>query len=69
MTDWEIISPASGDQPAKVKLARTYSLKPGDAHVYLPGDVHAPLRNGPTRLIRVEGENCDHIKRTPIKAA
>lgn len=69
MTDWEIIKPASGDEPALVKQTRSYSLKPGDAHAYPAGAVHAPLRNGPTRLIRVEGQNCDHITRTPIKAA
>lgn len=69
MTDWKIVKPVSGDNPALVEQTRSYSLKPGDAHIYLAGDVHAPLRNGPTRLIRVEGENCDHITRTPIKAA
>lgn len=69
MTDWEIIKPASGDEPALVKQTRSYSLKPGDAHAYPAGAVHAPLRNGPTRLIRVEGQNCDHITRTPITAA
>lgn len=69
MTDWEIIKPAEGDEPALVKQTRSYALKPGDAHAYAAGDVHAPLRNGPTRLIRVEGQNCDHITRTKIKAA
>ncbi|MBO6947881.1 MAG: hypothetical protein JJ855_07850 [Rhodospirillales bacterium] len=69
MTDWEIVQPAEGDNPALVKLSRSYALKPGDAHAYPPGAVHAPLRNGPTRLIRVEGENTDNLKRTPIKAA
>lgn len=69
MTDWEIIKPAEGDEPALVRQTRSYALKPGDAHAYPAGAVHAPLRNGPTRLIRVEGQNCDHITRTPIKAA
>lgn len=69
MTDWKIVKPAQGEEPALVEQTRSYALKRGDAHVYQPGDVHAPLRNGPTRLIRVEGENCDHITRTPIKAA
>lgn len=69
MTDWKIVKPASGDEPALVEQTRSYSLKPGDAHAYQIGDVHAPLRNGPTRLIRIEGENTDHVKRTKIKAA
>ena len=69
MTDWEIVTPAQGDEPARVKQVRSYALKPGDAHAYPPGAIHAPLRSGPTRLIRIEGENTDNLKRTPIKAA
>jgi hypothetical protein len=68
MTDWEIVSPSEGGQPAKVKLARSYRLKPGDAHLYPVGAVHAPLRDGPTRLIRIEGQNTERLKRTPIEA-
>lgn len=69
MTDWRIVSPARDGTPAKVELARTYRLRPGDAHLYEPGDVHAPLRDGPTRLIRIEGRNTDKIERTRIAAA
>lgn len=69
MTDWKIVKPASGDEPALVEKTSTYTMKPGDAHVYPVGAVHAPYRSGPTRLIRIEGQNCDHIKRTKIKEA
>lgn len=69
MTDWKIVSPANGDQPARVEKTRSYKLVPGDAHLYPAGAVHAPYRAGPTRLIRIEGKNTDKIKRTPIKAA
>ncbi len=69
MTDWRIVTPADGDLPAKVEKVRTYQLEPGDAHVYEVGDVHAPYRNGPTKLIRIEGQNTEKIKRTPIEAA
>lgn len=69
MTDWKIVKPVSGDEPALVEQTRSYKLVPGDAHAYQVGDVHAPLRNGPTRLIRIEGQNTDNIERTPIKAA
>lgn len=69
MTDWKIVSPPEGDKPAKVKLDRTYSLKPGDAHVYNEGDVHAPYRDGPTRLIRIEGVDTMNVKRTKIEIA
>ena len=69
MTDWEIVEPAADGNPAKVKKTKTYKLVPGDAHAYQVGDVHAPYRDGPTRLIRIEGVNCDHITRTPIEEA
>jgi len=69
MTDWRIVSPPAGDTPGKVEQTRSYRLVPGDAHVYEVGDVHAPLRDGPTRLIRIEGVNTDNIERTPLEAA
>lgn len=69
MTDWTIVKPAEGDAPALVEKSRTYSLEPGDAHVYPPGAVHAPLRRGPTRLIRIEGQNTDNLTRTNIEIA
>jgi len=69
MTDWEMITPPQGDKPGEVKMTKSYRLKPGDAHLYPEGAIHAPLRDGPTRLIRIEGQNCDHLKRTPMKAA
>ncbi|MCB9927863.1 MAG: hypothetical protein H6844_00395 [Alphaproteobacteria bacterium] len=69
MTDWDVVSPAKGDAPAKVKLSRKYKLVPGDAHVYPEGAVHAPYRDGPTRLIRIEGVDTMKVKRTPIEIA
>jgi hypothetical protein len=33
------------------------------AKVYNKGDVHSPRREGPTRLIRIEGTNMDRAKR------
>lgn len=69
MTDWRIVAPHKDGQPAKVEMVRTYRLKPGDAHVYEVGDVHAPYRDAPTKLIRIEGQNTDKIERTPIEAA
>lgn len=66
MTDWEIVSEPTGTSPAKVRKAKTYTLKPGDAHAYPVGAVHAPIRRAPTRLLRVEGTNTAKITRTPI---
>jgi hypothetical protein len=68
MTDWRVVTPAKGDQPAKVEMVRSYRLEPGDAHIYEVGDVHAPYRRAPTKLIRIEGKNTDKVKRTPIEA-
>jgi hypothetical protein len=68
MTDWRMVVPPQGEKPGKVEMVRTYRLKPGDAHVYEAGDIHAPYRDAPTRLIRIEGENTDKIERTPIEA-
>jgi hypothetical protein len=42
---------------------RAYRLTPGMAHVYNEGDVHSPRRDGPTRLIRIEGQNMDKVGR------
>lgn len=68
MTDWKIVSPPQGDQPGKVEKVNAYRLKPGDAHLYEPGDVHAPLREAPTKLIRIEGQDTAKIQRTPLEA-
>lgn len=68
MTDWEMVSPPSGETPAKVRKTRTYVMKPGDAHLYEPGDIHAPMRDFPTKLLRIEGANTDKLDRTPIEA-
>lgn len=69
MTDWRIVRPASGDQPALVEEERRYTLKPGDAHAYPTGAVHAPIRHGSTMLLRIEGKNTDKVTRTKIEVA
>jgi predicted metal-dependent enzyme (double-stranded beta helix superfamily) len=63
MTDWMLVDAASPGKPGKVKKLREYTLTPGLAHVYNEGDLHAPSRAGPTRLIRIEGTNMDRIAR------
>jgi hypothetical protein len=47
---------------------RTYKLTPGMAYLYNEGDLHSPLRRGPTQLIRIEGMNMDRIKRLKFEA-
>jgi len=63
MNDWALVEPASEARPGKVRHVRSYALKPGMAHVYNEGDLHSPRRDGPTRLIRIEGTNMDKVKR------
>ena len=69
MNDWALITPATEQQPGKVRHVRTYSLKPGMAHVYNEGDLHSPRREGPTRLIRIEGTNMDKVRRLKFERA
>jgi hypothetical protein len=67
MTDWALVQPATADQPGKVRKLREYSLTPGVAHVYNEGDLHAPSRVGPTRLVRIEGTNLERVPRVPYE--
>jgi len=69
MTDWTIVKKGDTENPSLVEPAKVYTLRPGDAHFYDVGIVHSPNRAGPTKLIRIEGANLDHIKRSNIKAA
>ena len=63
MTDYEWATPGTEEMPGKVRATRTYHLKPGDAHVYNEGDLHAPVRTGPTSLVRIEGTDMSKVKR------
>ena len=69
MTDWKIVRKGDGNQPSLVEPVTTYAMKPGDAHLYDVGDVHSPKREAHVKLIRIEGKNLDHVKRSNIKAA
>jgi predicted metal-dependent enzyme (double-stranded beta helix superfamily) len=63
MSDWDKLAAASESEPGKVKLRRQYTLTPGMAYVYNEGDLHSPRREGPTRLIRIEGRDVTKIRR------
>ena len=69
MNDWALVEPATEEKPGKVRHVRSYSLKPGMAHVYNEGDLHSPRRDGPTRLIRIEGTNMDKVRRLRYERA
>ncbi len=63
MSDWAVVEPAAEGKPGKVRLVRSYPLTPGMAHVYNEGQLHSPRRDGPTRLIRIEGRNVEKLRR------
>jgi hypothetical protein len=69
MSDWALVEPPAGSAPGKVRHVRSYTLKPGMAHVYNEGDLHSPRREGPTRLIRLEGTNMDKVRRVAYERA
>lgn len=68
MTDWKIVEKGKGDRPALVEAERTYTMRPGDAHLYDVGAVHSPSRSAPVKLIRIEGANLDRVERSRIEA-
>ena len=69
MSDYALLQPASAGAAGKVRRSRSYTLSPGDVHVYNEGDVHSPSRAGPTRLIRIEGVNMDRVQRARYEVA
>ena len=68
MSDWALVEKAAPDKPGKVRLATSYTLKPGMAHVYNEGDLHSPKRVASTKLIRIEGVNLEKVKRYKFEA-
>jgi hypothetical protein len=68
MTDYECLARPTETSPGKAKPVRDYRLQPGDAYLYEPGELHSPRRDGPTRLLRIEGVNMDRVKRLPYVA-
>ena len=68
MSDWQVVEPAADGRPAKARKLREYTLTPGSAHVYNEGDLHAPSRAGPTRLVRIEGTNLEGVARGRYQA-
>jgi hypothetical protein len=67
MTDWELVAAPGEGKPGKARRIRDYALKPGMAHLYNEGVLHSPRRDGPTRLIRIEGRNVEKITRYPFE--
>jgi hypothetical protein len=68
MTDWKIVEKGDATKPSLVKPVRTYVMRPGEVQFYDVGAVHSPKREAPVKLVRIEGRNLDHVKRSNIKA-
>ena len=67
MTDYAPVARPSEEQPGKARRVKDYALKPGMAFLYNEGDLHSPRRDGPTRLIRIEGQNMEKVRRYPYE--
>ena len=67
MTDYEPVARPGEGKPGKARRIKDYTLKPGAAYLYNEGDLHSPRRDGPTRLIRIEGKNMEKIQRYPYE--
>lgn len=63
MSDYELVAKPANGEPGRAHAIRSYSLTPGSAHLYNEGVLHSPRRDGPTRLLRLEGLNMETIKR------
>jgi len=61
--DWEIVEQASAEVPGKVRQKGARVLSPGIAITYNEGDIHSPSRQGPAKLIRIEGKHIQEVKR------
>lgn len=68
MRDYDLLEAATAEKPGKVRHTRTYTLRPGMAHVYNEGDLHSPKREAPTSLIRIEGTDMSKVKRFQYQA-
>ncbi len=65
MTDYDCLARPTEGKPGKAKPVRDYAMRPGDAYLYEPGVLHSPRRDGPTRLLRIEGANMEKVRRLP----
>lgn len=69
MTEFDLVAPPAGDEAGNVSAKKTYVLEPGMAVAYQVGALHSPKREGETRLIRLEGQNLDGVKRDKFELA
>jgi hypothetical protein len=72
MSDFALVEPPGEKQPGKVRLVRSYTLRPG-MRIFTTRATctrrAAPRRAGPTRLLRIEGQNLEKIRRPSCRLA
>ena len=69
MTEYDKVARPADGAPGQVTARETYLLKPGMAVAYPVGALHSPRREAETRLIRMEGQNLDGVKRDSYQLA
>lgn len=69
MTEYEKLEAPHGDEPGKVRPAKSYDLDPGMAVAYPTGRLHSPKRVADTQLIRIEGKDLMTVSRDRYEAA
>ena len=69
MTEYEKVKGQVDDEPGLASPKKIYTLTPGMAVAYNVGDLHSPKRDSDTRLIRMEGQNLEGVKRDKYKRA
>ena len=67
MTDYTPVARPGEGRPGQARPIKDYTLTPGMAYLYNEGDLHSPRRDGPTRLIRIEGKNMEKVQRFPYE--
>ena len=68
MTDWKIVEKGEAEKPSAGRAGAHLRDASRRRHFYDVGTVHSPRREAPVKLIRIEGKNLDHVKRSNIKA-
>jgi hypothetical protein len=63
MDEWDIVNEPVGETPGQVRLAWSFPLTPGRAHLYNEGVLHAPRREAAATLIRIEGPGLEAAPR------
>lgn len=63
MNEYELVAAPAAGERGRVRMSRSYAMRPGDVHLYNEGAIHSPHRKGFTRLVRVEGRDLAKEKR------